>query len=190
MALYDTFSFVKSFRGASSDEDRAQAIAQLVNGLVESNGAASATRADLARVAGDVVKIEQKIATLAEEVGQPVTQQLAQTGAATAKEIAQMRELINDRLTLVEQRLETLNRELGNRVEMNSDRVSGLAGRTVFWTVFFLLIFTVGGLLAALNWPAVQATWQSFVAPAPAAGTPTPGAPAAEAPAQPPAAGN
>jgi hypothetical protein len=171
MALLDTFSFVKTFRNAGTDEDRAAAIASLVNGLVESNGAAAATRADLARVAGDIVKIEQKVMGLGEELAAPVTHQLSQTTGAMNQNMGNLREDMNQRLAVLEARVETLNRELGNRVEMNTDKLGGTGRRVVFWNIFWMLLLGVLAMLAALNWPLVSAQYQKMINPPPAATT-------------------
>jgi cytochrome c-type biogenesis protein CcmH/NrfF len=179
MALLDTFSFVKTFRNAANDEDRAAAIASLVNGLVESNGAAAATRADLARVAGDVVKIEQRVSALGEELAVPVTQKLDSSSASIAKEMTTLREQMQERLQTIEARMETLNRELGNRVEMNSDKLGGTGRKVIFWNFLFLLLLGAAGLYAALNWPAVNGMFQQALK-----GVTTEQTPAATPPAQ------
>jgi hypothetical protein len=165
MALLDTFSFVKTFRNAGTDEDKAAAIASLVNGLVESNGAAAATRADLARVAGDIVKIEQKVMGLGEELAAPVSYQLSQTTSAMNQNMGNLREDMNQRLAVLEARVETLNKELGNRVEMNTDKLSGTGRRVVLWNVFWMLLLGVAGLFAALNWSMVSARYQQMINP-------------------------
>jgi hypothetical protein len=169
MALLDTFSFVKSFRGAASEEEKAAAIASLVNGLVESNGAAAATRADLARVAGDVVKIEQAVSTLGDDIATPVRQQLADMSGMVARDLTAMRSLFEERVATLEAKVDQLNKELGNRVEMATDRVGGSSTKVVLWTFLFLLLFGVAGLFAAANWPMVNGMIQGVLGAPPAA---------------------
>jgi tetrahydromethanopterin S-methyltransferase subunit G len=181
MALLDTFSFVKSFRTAGSDEEKAAAIASLVNGLVESNGAAAATRADLARVAGDIVKIEQKVSSMGEELAAPVTQKLGETSSSLVKDMSALRDQMQQRLASVEEKLERLNTELGNRVEMNTDKVGGAAGKVIFWNFILMLLIAAGAFYAALNWPMISGMARGLMGGAPAAVT----APA-DKPAQPP----
>jgi uncharacterized protein YceH (UPF0502 family) len=177
MALLDTFSFVKTFRNAGNDEDRAAAIASLVNGLVESNGAAAATRADLARVAGDIVKIEQKVSSLGEELAQPVTTALNAATSGLARDMGGLRGDLQERVAALEAKVETLNKELGNRVEMQSDRVGSAGRRVIFWNFLFLLLFAAGAFYAALNWPMISGMAKQAMAPA--AETVAPAAPAA-----------
>jgi hypothetical protein len=181
MALLDTFSFVKSFRGASSEEEKAAAIASLVNGLVESNGAAAATRADLARVAGDVAKIEQAVGTLGEDVATPVRQQLADMSGMVARDLTAMRTLLDERVAALESKVEQLNKELGNRMEMATDRVGGSSTKVVIWTFLFFLLFALAGLYAAANWPMVNGVIQGLLNPPAAATAPAENAPAAPA---------
>ncbi len=176
MALLDTFSFVKTFRSAGSDEDRAAAIAQLVNGLVESNGAAAATRADLARVAGDIVKIEQKVAGLGEELSQPIAQSLGATSASLMKDMGALRGETQERLSALEARVDALGKELANRMEMQSERVGSAGRKVIGWNLFFLLLFGAGAAFAALNWPMIQAGMQKAAAPAAATAPATPAA--------------
>jgi hypothetical protein len=182
MALLDTFSFVKTFRNASSDEDKAAAIASLVNGLVESNGQAAATRADLARVAGDIVKIEQKVMGLGDELALPVTQKLGETSSNLVKEISALRNQMQERVSLLEAKVDTLNKELGNRVEMSTDKMSSTGRRVIFWNFLLMLLLGIAALFAALNWPMVSAMYQKAMQPAPAA-TASPAAPATNPPA-------
>ncbi len=179
MALLDTFSFVKTFRNAGTDEDKAAAIASLVNGLVESNGAAAATRADLARVAGDIVKIEQKVMGLGEELANPVTAKLGEATSTMAREMTALREQMQERVSLLETKVETLNRELGNRVEMQTDRLGGTGRKVIFWNLFWMLILGLAGIYAALNWPMIAGMYQKAMAPQPTAASPAANPPAA-----------
>jgi hypothetical protein len=172
MALLDTFSFVKTFRNAGSDEDRAAAIASLVNGLVESNGSAAATRADLARVAGDIVKIEQKVSSLGEDIAAPMSERLGSTADGLMRDMTALRSQMQDRMSALETRLETLNKELGNRLEMTTDRVSGSGRKVIFWNFLLMLLLGVAGILAALNWPAIRTMYDQAVAPPAATATP------------------
>ena len=186
MALLDTFSFVKTFRAAGNDEEKAAAIASLVNGLVESNGAAAATRADLARVVNDIVKIEQKVFGLGAELAAPVTQKLSETTTSLTRELIALRDSLQQRVATLEDKVDVLNKELGNRVEMNTDKLSGTGRKIIFWNFLFLLILAAAALFAALNWAKVTAAYEKAMVP-PAAQTTT--APAA-APAPAPAASN
>jgi hypothetical protein len=105
-----------------------------------------------------------------------VTERLGATADALTRDMAALRGQMQERITALEARLEALNKEVGNRLEMTADRVTSSGRRGVFWNLVLMLLLGLAGIFAALNWPMIRGMYDQNVAPPAASTAPAPAA--------------
>ncbi len=150
--MLDNFSFVKSFRQATTDEDRAAAIAALVNDTVRHHNNGAATRSDLTGLSGDIGRVEQKFEALAGSLSGSVEKTLAGMGVENSAARDALEKRFAGDIARIEQRIDALYAKLLEKSDDSTAEIRKSVGGVVFWSFVFSALAGVG-VWAAVTWP-------------------------------------
>ena len=152
MPMLDTFSFVKAFRAASTDDDRAAAIAALVNDTVVSHNNGAATRSDLSGMSADMSRLEQKLDAVTRELSGLLETHLGGVAGATTGAHDAIAQRMGGDIARVEQRLDAIAAHLEEKAEADKLELKKAIGNVIGWSFVFAVLTGVG-VWIALTWP-------------------------------------
>ncbi len=156
--MIDTLAFARQFRNASTDDDRAAAIASFVEEMVRSQGDGAASRADAMRVSNEVAALQAKLDEVLEHFGSK-----AQTDAATIdgkvdEALARIDQKMTGDLARLDARLTGMAAAIDKKIETEVEQVRPAPVGSFLMSLFFAALTVLGVYVAMRSpWVAAQA---------------------------------